>query len=167
MERYSTTSLGGKWNSPLLVLAGTDDHRNSMEMRLQRRLEIDEPVHVTVLDASDASFLGRITNYSGNGLGLATQGTAPVGAALKVELKDTLLLGEVCYCRLGRGGFRDRPGDRARAVSYRRISAAGEAYSGWIRRAAAGAAENRKRKIGYPCRSMSKKGAVVLVARAS
>jgi hypothetical protein len=70
-----------------------------MELRSQPRLEIDEPVHVTVLGESETRFLGRIANYSGNGIGLFAEGPALEGSALKVEWRDTLLLGEVRYCR--------------------------------------------------------------------
>ena len=76
-----------------------------MELRSQPRLEIDEPVHVTVLGESETRFLGRIINYSGNGLGLFAERPAAEGAALKVEWRDTLLLGEVCYCRPEGDGF--------------------------------------------------------------
>jgi len=70
-----------------------------MELRSQLRSEIDEPVHVTVLGESETRFLGRITDYSSHGMGLTAEQTAPLGSALKVEWRDTLLLGEVRYCQ--------------------------------------------------------------------
>jgi hypothetical protein len=89
----------------LLLFANLDDHRNSMELRSQPRLETNEPVHVTVMGESETKFLGRITDYSSRGLGLLADGPAPQGAAVKVEWGDTLLLGEVCYCHPEGEGF--------------------------------------------------------------
>jgi hypothetical protein len=69
-----------------------------MDLRSQLRWEINEPVHVTVLGECETKFLGRITNYSGRGIGLLADQAAPLGSALKLESGHTLLLGEVRYC---------------------------------------------------------------------
>jgi hypothetical protein len=76
-----------------------------MDLRSQLRLEADEPVHVTVLGACETTLLGRITNYSANGMGMLIDAKVAIGAAVKVEWTDTLLLGEVCYCRPAGEGF--------------------------------------------------------------
>ena len=76
-----------------------------MDLRSQLRLEADEPVHVTVLGEGEAQLLGRITNYSANGMGIEIDARVSIGAAVKVEWSDTLLLGEVCYCRPQGKGF--------------------------------------------------------------
>jgi hypothetical protein len=76
-----------------------------MDLRSQLRLEIDEPVHVTVLGECETKLLGRITNYSDFGMGLLIDRDVPLGAAVKVEWSQTLLLGEVCYCRKEGEGF--------------------------------------------------------------
>jgi hypothetical protein len=76
-----------------------------MDLRSQLRLEADEPVHVTVLGECEAHLLGRITNYSPNGMGLVIDTSVSIGAAVKVEWSNTLLLGEVCYCRPAGEGF--------------------------------------------------------------
>jgi hypothetical protein len=76
-----------------------------MDLRSQLRLEADEPVHVTVLGEGEAQLLGRITNYSANGMAIVVGSKVSIGAAVKVEWTDTLLLGEVCYCRRVGEGF--------------------------------------------------------------
>jgi hypothetical protein len=76
-----------------------------MDLRSQLRLEADEPVHVTVLGESETKLLGRVTNYSAHGIGLVIEARVSIGAAVKVEWSDTLLLGEVCYCQPTQGGF--------------------------------------------------------------
>jgi hypothetical protein len=76
-----------------------------MDSRSQPRLETDEPVHVTVLGECDTRFLGRITNTSMRGIGLLADQPAPIGSAVKVEWGETLLLGEVCHCRLEGAGY--------------------------------------------------------------
>ena len=76
-----------------------------MDLRSQLRLEADEPVHVTVLGECEAQLLGRITNYSTNGMALVIDARVSVGTAVKVEWSNTLLLGEVCYCRPVKEGY--------------------------------------------------------------
>jgi hypothetical protein len=76
-----------------------------MDLRSQPRLETNEPVHVTVLGECETRFLGRITNTSTRGIGLLADRPAPIGSAVKVEWGHTLLLGEVCHCRLEGAGY--------------------------------------------------------------
>ena len=76
-----------------------------MDSSLQPPLETNEPVHVTVLGKCETKFLGRITNVTGRSIALVTDQPAPLGAAVKLEWTDTLLLGEVCYCRTEGVGF--------------------------------------------------------------
>lgn len=76
-----------------------------MDLRSQQRLEADDPVHVTVLGECETKILGHVTNYSSKGIGLTISARVSVGAAVKVEWSNTLLLGEVCYCRPVGDGF--------------------------------------------------------------
>jgi hypothetical protein len=76
-----------------------------MDLRSQLRLEADEPVHVTVLGECETKLLGRITNYSAHGMGLVIYSPVSIGAAVKVEWSNTLLLGEVCYCQPAGEGY--------------------------------------------------------------
>src|SRR6266851_2835498 len=76
-----------------------------MELRSLPRLEADEPVHVTVLGECETELLGRVTDYTAQGIGLVIDARVSVGTAVKVEWSNTLLLGEVCYCRPAGKGF--------------------------------------------------------------
>ena len=59
----------------------------------------DQSVSVTLFGDPDIRLRGRIRNISGRGIGLEMEVPVAAGAALKVELDDALLLGEVIYCR--------------------------------------------------------------------
>ena len=65
-----------------------------MDCRNEPRLETDYPVTVTLLSDPRISVPGRIVNYSGTGLCLDLASPLTPGAALMVEVEDTLFLGE-------------------------------------------------------------------------
>ena len=70
-----------------------------MESRRECRFETDQEITVTLLGEVDTTFAGKVVNVSGTGICLQSSQALPPGAALKIELADTLLLGEVIYCR--------------------------------------------------------------------
>jgi hypothetical protein len=70
-----------------------------MDSRQEPRLEIDQEISLTLLGAAETAIPARIVNVSGKGIGLESSRPLPPGSALKIELADTLLLGEVVYCR--------------------------------------------------------------------
>ena len=70
-----------------------------MESRQERRFEMDQEITVTLLGDREATFPGKIVNLFWNGMCLETSYALSPGAALKIELADTLVLGEVVYCR--------------------------------------------------------------------
>lgn len=76
-----------------------------MDLRREPRFEADTPVWLTVLADGEKPFQASITNFSGNGLGLEAARAVSPGAAVQVEGRDVLLLGEVAYCRPQAGGF--------------------------------------------------------------
>ncbi len=47
----------------------------------------------------------RIENISGSGLRLALREPIPRDAAVRIDLNDSLLLGEVCYCAPSAEGY--------------------------------------------------------------
>ena len=59
----------------------------------------DQSVAVTLFGEPDIRIRSRIRNISGRGIGLEMEVPVAAGTALKVELDDALLLGEVIYCR--------------------------------------------------------------------
>ena len=70
-----------------------------MERRKQPRFDVVHLVQVTVLDEPPVKLEGHVVNLSGAGFQLLTDGKIRIGAAVRVDLADAMLLGEVCYCR--------------------------------------------------------------------
>lgn len=70
-----------------------------MESRQHPRFEVDQEVTVTLLGALEITFRGVVVNASGKGLCLRSSQQLAPGAAVKIELTDMLVLGEVVYCR--------------------------------------------------------------------
>ena len=70
-----------------------------MNQRHETRVPANRSVEITLFGEPDISLPARIKNLSGRGIGLELDGPVAAGTALKVELEDSLLLGEVIYCR--------------------------------------------------------------------
>ena len=70
-----------------------------MNQRRETRLEANQQVWITLFGEPDIRLPARIKNVSPRGVGLELQGPVAIGTALKVDLEDALLLGEVIYCR--------------------------------------------------------------------
>ena len=70
-----------------------------MKQRRDPRFVADQSVWITLFGEPDIQLPARVKNVSGRGLGLELDGPVAAGAALKLELDDTLILGEVIYCR--------------------------------------------------------------------
>jgi hypothetical protein len=70
-----------------------------MNQRREPRLETDQSVWITLFGEPDIRLPARIKNVSARGIGLELQGPVAIGTALKFELDDALLLGEIIYCR--------------------------------------------------------------------
>src|SRR5690349_22520637 len=70
-----------------------------MDSRQEPRFEIDQEIVVTMLGDSELIVSAKVINLSGRGMGLEADRPLGPGNALKIELADTLLLGEVIYCR--------------------------------------------------------------------
>ena len=54
---------------------------------------------------TDIRIPARIRNISGRGIGLELEGPVAAGTAVKIEVEDALLLGEVIYCRKDEASF--------------------------------------------------------------
>ena len=76
-----------------------------MDWRQESRFQTDQEIAVTLLGDVETVFPGKIVNVSAKGLGLWTNRELTPGAALKIELADTMLLGEVIYCRPDGDGY--------------------------------------------------------------
>jgi hypothetical protein len=76
-----------------------------MESRQEPRFESNQEITVTLLGDVEAVFPGTIVNVSGKGMCLLSSQALVPGGALKIELADTLVLGEVIYCRPQGAGY--------------------------------------------------------------
>ena len=76
-----------------------------MERRRETRFEPNQPVSVVLLSEGDLVLPARIINMSGRGVSLATQRPLKLGAAVRINLEDSLLLGEVCHIRQDGGSW--------------------------------------------------------------
>jgi len=70
-----------------------------MNQRRDPPFEINQSVWITLFGEPDIRLPARIKNVSSRGIGLELQGPVAIGTALKFEVDDCLLLGEVIYCR--------------------------------------------------------------------
>jgi hypothetical protein len=75
-----------------------------MEQRREPRFEADRPVTVTVLTEPPTRLEARVQNASGRGLGLLIPEAVDPGAAIRIEIDDSMVLGEAIYCRHERDG---------------------------------------------------------------
>lgn len=51
-----------------------------------------------MLDEPPVKLAGHVVNVSGGGFRLITDGRIRLNAAVRVDMADAVLLGEVCYC---------------------------------------------------------------------
>jgi hypothetical protein len=77
----------------------------SMSQRREPRFNAEQSVWITLFGEPDIRLPARIKNVSARGIGLELQGPVAIGTALKLELDDSLLLGEVIYCRQDEASF--------------------------------------------------------------
>jgi hypothetical protein len=76
-----------------------------MEQRREHRVPIEQPVILTVLGDPETRFTATIKNSSSRGLGLVSPESVSSGAAVKIEIGDSIFLGEAMYCETLEGGY--------------------------------------------------------------
>jgi hypothetical protein len=76
-----------------------------MESRQQPRFEIHQEITLTLLGEVETVLPGKVVKVSGTGMCLLSSQALVPGAALKIEMADTLVLGEVIYCRPQGAGY--------------------------------------------------------------
>jgi hypothetical protein len=76
-----------------------------MNQRRETRFAANQPVSITLFGEVEVRLPGRIRNVSGRGMGLEVAQPVSIGAPLKIEASDSLLLGEAIYCRADGDGF--------------------------------------------------------------
>ena len=70
-----------------------------MEHRREHRVPTEQPVSLTVLGDPEKRLTATVKNASGRGLGLISPESVPSGAAVKIEVGDSIFLGEAMYCK--------------------------------------------------------------------
>lgn len=75
-------------------------------MEPRNRLIPGAPVRITVLESPAEAFSGTVIECGGATLIVDLGASVPTGAAVKIEGRDVLLLGEICGCRAEREGHR-------------------------------------------------------------
>lgn len=70
-----------------------------MERRKEQRVNSNESVRVTVLDEQENTFEGTLINLSGKGARISVPAIIAPGTPLRVDTKDSILLGEVSHWR--------------------------------------------------------------------
>jgi hypothetical protein len=76
-----------------------------MEQRRESRFAANQVVSVTILGDREIHRTGTVKNASGRGIGLNMAFPVGVGAALKINLPDAVVLGEAMYCRGQNGSY--------------------------------------------------------------
>ena len=76
-----------------------------MDRRSEPRFDAQKNIVVTLLGDGGLSLPALAIELSGGGMRLLLNRAIPVGAAVKVETEDSLMLGEVCYCESQSSGF--------------------------------------------------------------
>ncbi len=76
-----------------------------MERRRELRVGSEEAVRITVLGAREKRMEGRAVDISGQGVRILVPEAIAAGFAVKIELEDSLILGEVCYSQPDGRGF--------------------------------------------------------------
>ena len=83
------------------LLRHTDRVDKSLaERRLETRFPINEPVKVTLLNGSNESYWGETVDVSATGMSFYTPVRLEPGSLVKIEVDDSMVLGEVRHCRI-------------------------------------------------------------------
>ena len=74
-----------------------------MDERKDFRFETNQPVSLTILGRhsrdADTHLSACTVNISGRGISLTTETSVPMGSAVRLDVNDNILLGEVCHSR--------------------------------------------------------------------
>jgi hypothetical protein len=76
-----------------------------MENRRVDRVPVEKPIVLTILGDPEIRLVANVKNASPRGIGIVTSESLLTGAAVKIEIGDSIFLGEVMYCRPMDPGF--------------------------------------------------------------
>ena len=76
-----------------------------MERRAESRISRNSPVRITLLSNPREQFEATLVNVSGRGARLKMDRPLECDSAVRIDLDNGLLLGEVCYCASDGDGY--------------------------------------------------------------
>jgi len=76
-----------------------------MDQRREDRFQTDQQVQVTVLEPPGQPFPARIRDASGRGMGISSAVEMKPGYPIKINLPNSILLGEVIFIRADGDGW--------------------------------------------------------------
>jgi hypothetical protein len=76
-----------------------------MENRRVDRVPVEKPIILTILGDPEIRLVAIAKNASPRGIGIVNSESLAAGAAVKIEIGDSIFLGEVMYCRPMDQGF--------------------------------------------------------------
>ena len=76
-----------------------------MDRRSEPRFEAQKSILLTLLEERSISLPALTVDMSGSGMGFILNRAIPLGALVKVESDDVLILGVVSHCSLQSNGF--------------------------------------------------------------
>lgn len=76
-----------------------------MDARRENRVPTEQPVRVTILGDSSGVYEAVLSNLSGRGMQIMLPAPVAVNTAVRIDLEDSMLLGEVCYCEPAAAGW--------------------------------------------------------------
>ena len=76
-----------------------------MENRREDRIPVDRPITLTILGDPETRLTASVKNASPRGVGVMTTQEVKSGAAVKIEIGDSIFLGEAQYCHATEGRY--------------------------------------------------------------
>lgn len=76
-----------------------------MDRRREPRFECKQNACITLLDGSPVPLEGTLVNISADGARLTVGEPLPINVPVRVDVGETLLLGDVCYCQPEAEGY--------------------------------------------------------------
>jgi hypothetical protein len=70
-----------------------------MDNRRQDRVPVEKPIVLTILGDPEIRLVASVKDASPRGIGVITEEALRSGAAVKIEIGDSIFLGEIMYCR--------------------------------------------------------------------
>ena len=107
LERLMTAAAinPGPRPKPVLLAEKRPELNRFVDCRSEPRLPSNQPVTARVLGDSSPPVPAIVTDLSGRGLRLRLPFRAEVGAAIRIDGFDMILLGEVRYCVFADGAW--------------------------------------------------------------